>query len=54
MDPKENHFSYYSEVTVITPNRREASVASRIKIIDKKSLEKAGTLLLKKVNAKRF
>lgn len=47
VDPKEGHFSYYSGVTVITPNRREAGVAARIKIIDKKSLEKAGALLLK-------
>ena len=52
VDPKEGHFSYYNGVTVITPNRREASIASRIKIVDKKSLEKAGVFLLKRNKCK--
>lgn len=52
VDPREGHFSYYTGVTAITANRREASIASGIKIMDKKGIEKAGKLLLKKSKCK--
>lgn len=50
VDPKEDHLSYYKGVTVITPNNHEASVLSRIKIKDDKSLFEAGAKLLKELS----
>ena len=52
VDPKEEHFSYYRGVTVITPNNHEASKATGFKITDKLSLKKAGDALLKKYKIK--
>ena len=52
VDPKEEHFSYYKGVTVITPNNKEASIAAGFKIRDKASLKKAGQILLNKFNLK--
>ncbi len=46
VDPKEEHFSYYRDVTAITPNQSEASAACGIKIKDEESLQKAGQRLL--------
>ncbi len=46
VDPKGNDYSKYSGATIITPNRKEAEVASRIPIIDGKSLDKAASTLL--------
>lgn len=46
VDPKQEHFSYYKNVTVITPNRAEASDASNIEIKDEATLGKAGKALL--------
>ena len=45
-DPKGKDFSKYSGATIITPNKKEASEASGINIIDKDSLQKAGEKLL--------
>ncbi|MBL7155742.1 MAG: D-glycero-beta-D-manno-heptose-7-phosphate kinase [Candidatus Omnitrophica bacterium] len=49
VDPKEEHFSYYKGVTVITPNNAEASRAAGFEIKDKATLKKAGHELLKKL-----
>lgn len=49
VDPKESHFPYYEGVTVITPNRAEASRAAGIDIKDRSSLIKAGRTLLKTI-----
>jgi D-beta-D-heptose 7-phosphate kinase/D-beta-D-heptose 1-phosphate adenosyltransferase len=49
VDPKEENFSYYKGVTVITPNTEEASKASGIKLKDRRSIDEAGRLLLKKL-----
>lgn len=42
VDPKEEHFSYYQGVTLITPNHQEAQQAAGIKITDKENLKRAG------------
>lgn len=49
VDPKENHFPLYKGVGVITPNHKEASFATGINIVNKKTLEEAGKALLKKL-----
>lgn len=49
VDPKLKNFFYYQGATVVTPNTKEASEASRIPIHDKASLEKAGRVLLRKL-----
>lgn len=50
VDPKVGHFRYYKDVSLITPNVMEASVASGIEIKDEKSLMNAGRALLKKIS----
>lgn len=52
VDPKEEHFSYYRGVTLLTPNEREASRAAGFDIKDKATLKKAGFELLKKLKAR--
>jgi len=47
VDPKGNDYSRYRGADIITPNRREAEVASRISIVDDESLERAAATLLK-------
>ena len=49
VDPKVEHFSYYKGVTAITPNEKEASAGSGIKIATDKDVDKAGWSLLKKL-----
>ncbi|MBD3379905.1 MAG: D-glycero-beta-D-manno-heptose-7-phosphate kinase [Candidatus Omnitrophica bacterium] len=51
VDPKENHFEYYRDVSVITPNHHEAGTAVGFDITDRETLEKAGRTLLEKQNA---
>lgn len=47
VDPKGHDYSKYRGATVITPNRKEAELASRISIIDDQSLGCAAEILLK-------
>ena len=47
VDPKVGHFNLYKNVSLITPNLAEASLASGIEIEDEKSLINAGRTLLK-------
>ena len=47
VDPKENHFSMYKNVNVITPNRNEAAKAAGFSLDDDRSLKKGGAKLLK-------
>ncbi|MCQ9206757.1 MAG: D-glycero-beta-D-manno-heptose-7-phosphate kinase [Omnitrophica bacterium] len=49
VDPKEDHFSYYKGVTLLTPNDREAARAVGFEIKDKVTLRKAGFELLRKL-----
>lgn len=45
VDPKGDDYSKYTGATLITPNKKEASLASKIDIVDMMSLHKAGTFL---------
>lgn len=45
VDPKGEDYRKYSGATLITPNKKEASIATKIAIKDDKSLQKAGALL---------
>jgi D-beta-D-heptose 7-phosphate kinase/D-beta-D-heptose 1-phosphate adenosyltransferase len=49
VDPKVKNFFLYKGATVITPNTKEASEASRIPIINQSSVEKMGRGLLKRL-----
>ncbi len=51
VDPKGLDFSRYRGATYVTPNVREASVASGIEIRDSQTLEKAGKILLEQTQA---
>lgn len=51
VDPKGMDFSKYKGATYITPNVREASLASGTDIVDNNSMELAGTILLKQTHA---
>jgi D-beta-D-heptose 7-phosphate kinase / D-beta-D-heptose 1-phosphate adenosyltransferase len=47
VDPKGKDYSKYKGATVITPNKKEASIASLVEITDETSLNSAGKKLLK-------
>lgn len=51
VDPKGMDFSRYRGATYVTPNVREASLASGIEIKNKETLEKAGRILLEQTQA---
>ncbi|MRR33818.1 D-glycero-beta-D-manno-heptose-7-phosphate kinase [bacterium] len=46
VDPKGSDYAKYRGATIITPNRKEAEVASRIPIVDAESLARAAAYLL--------
>ena len=50
VDPKEEHFSYYKGITVMTPNNHEASKAVGFEIKDEDTLIKAGRELVNKLS----
>lgn len=50
VDPKVGHFHYYKGVSIITPNKKEASESTGIAIKDNESLEKAGLKLFHKLS----
>ena len=52
VDPKEEHFSYYKRVTLITPNQHETEAAASIKITDEGSLKAAADKLINKLKCK--
>lgn len=49
VDPKLKNFFFYKGATVVTPNTKEASDASRASINDRQSLEKVGRKLLQRL-----
>lgn len=51
LDPKQENFDHYRNVTLVTPNKDEAGDAAGIKIHDQASLQKVGRALLKKWQA---
>jgi rfaE bifunctional protein kinase chain/domain len=54
VDPKGLDFTKYSGVTLITPNKKEASLASSVEITDEHSLFQAAKLLLEKVDMEKL
>ena len=50
VDPKKNDFSYYSNANILTPNFNELQRASKIKINDNESLEKACRTIIQSSN----
>lgn len=50
VDPKEEHFDYYEDVTALTPNLKEAQAAAGTKIRDKNQLSFLGKIIMKKLN----
>ncbi len=52
VDPKEEHFNYYEDVTALTPNLKEAQAAANIKIRNKDQLPFLGKIIMKKLNPK--
>ncbi|UCD71209.1 MAG: bifunctional hydroxymethylpyrimidine kinase/phosphomethylpyrimidine kinase, partial [Syntrophobacterales bacterium] len=50
LDPKINRFHLYRDVTVVTPNIQEATLASGIEIVDERSLKEVGDKLLDRFN----
>ncbi len=52
VDPKEEHFDYYENVTALTPNLSEAQAVANAKIRKKTELEFLGKILMKKLNPK--
>ncbi|MGA8180070.1 MAG: D-glycero-beta-D-manno-heptose-7-phosphate kinase [Desulfobacterales bacterium] len=50
VDPKGQDFSKYSGVSLLTPNKKEAALASNVDIIDDPSLEKAANKILQSVD----
>ncbi len=51
VDPKETHFHGYKQVTILTPNKKEASFAAGQPIRDERSLEEVGRRLLEGLEA---
>lgn len=53
-DPKGRGFLKYSGVSLLTPNKKEASLASGIKIVDESTLIKAGNRILETVKIEKL
>ncbi|MEW6008713.1 MAG: D-glycero-beta-D-manno-heptose-7-phosphate kinase [Candidatus Omnitrophota bacterium] len=50
VDPKEDHFKYYHNVTAITPNLKEACIASGWKIKENSDITKMGKYMMPQFN----
>ncbi|HON55555.1 MAG TPA: D-glycero-beta-D-manno-heptose-7-phosphate kinase [bacterium] len=50
VDPKIEHFKYYKNITIMTPNKKEASEGSGLAITDERSLYKVGKTIKKELN----
>ena len=48
VDPKGSDYRKYSGATILTPNRKEAELASGVKVVDEESLTKAAESLLRR------
>jgi len=51
VDPKVEHFFQYKKVTLLTPNHKEASQATGIKINSQEDVYKAGKYIMQKLNS---
>lgn len=49
VDPKEDHFDYYENVTAMTPNLKEAEIAAHMKVKSKKEINILGEIILDKL-----
>lgn len=49
VDPKVGHFFEYKELSLITPNNKEAGQASGMKVEDEKGIVEAGTKIIEKL-----
>ena len=54
VDPKGIDFSKYNGATLLTPNLKEAALASGIEIIDQTSLDQAGARIIKQVGLEKL
>ena len=52
VDPKEDHFDYYKDVTALTPNLKEAQVAAGEKIRSKNQVPLLGKLIMERLRPK--
>ena len=52
VDPKEEHFDYYENVTALTPNLKEAQVAANMKIRSKDQIPLLGKMIMDKLHPK--
>jgi rfaE bifunctional protein kinase chain/domain len=52
VDPKTDHFEYYREIDVITPNHNEAGSFCRFEIVDEETLIRAGMKMLNDLQCK--
>jgi D-glycero-beta-D-manno-heptose-7-phosphate kinase len=50
VDPKEEHFDYYENVTALTPNLKEAQAAVNMKIKSKSEISLLGKMLMERLN----
>ncbi|MCD6228422.1 MAG: D-glycero-beta-D-manno-heptose-7-phosphate kinase [Candidatus Omnitrophica bacterium] len=46
VDPKENHFSYYEDVSALTPNLKEAEIAANMRLKSKEEINLLGRVIL--------
>ncbi|HDN86352.1 MAG: D-glycero-beta-D-manno-heptose-7-phosphate kinase [Candidatus Omnitrophota bacterium] len=46
VDPKENHFSYYEDVTALTPNLKEAEIAANMRLKSREEINLLGRVIL--------
>lgn len=51
VDPKENYFFEYKNVTVFKPNKKEAATALNMELTDKESVIEAGNIIKNKISA---
>jgi D-beta-D-heptose 7-phosphate kinase/D-beta-D-heptose 1-phosphate adenosyltransferase len=50
VDPKEEHFDYYENVTSLTPNLKEAQNAAGMKVRSKEEMPLLGKIIMEKLN----
>jgi bifunctional ADP-heptose synthase (sugar kinase/adenylyltransferase) len=52
VDPKEEHIDYYTNVTSLTPNLKEAQSAANMKIRSKEEIPLLGKAIIERLNPK--
>ena len=54
VDPKGTNFKKYRNATLITPNKKEASLAAGIEIVDEATLDQAADILFEKTGTQNL